>query len=160
MRSAVDEAGGGNPSVSAALVTLAREPDISTTDLARAIKLTQPAASRLVDGLAARGLIEREPGSGRAVALRLTGEGQAAVRRLLDARRDAIGTLVARLDEPERAALERGLEKVLGQAFDGVGSTWVLCRLCDDGACTGGGAVCPVGHARREQERRERGEHR
>lgn len=71
VKTAVDEAGGGNPSASAALVTLAREPSISTTALAGAVKLTQPAASRLVDGLVSRGLIEREQGAGRAVALRL-----------------------------------------------------------------------------------------
>lgn len=159
MKAAVDEAGGGNPSVSAALVTLDREPGISTTALARAVKLTQPAASRLVDGLVSRGLIEREPGSGRTVALRLTAEGQAAVRQLLDARRAALDTLVAALDSTERAALEQSLAKLLDRAYETVGSTLVLCRLCDDTACTARGAVCPVGHARRQREQpRERGE--
>jgi MarR family transcriptional regulator, negative regulator of the multidrug operon emrRAB len=159
MKAAVAEAGGGNPSASAALVTLSREPGISTTALARAVKLTQPAVSRLVDGLVSRGLIERHHGSGRAVALRLTAGGQAAVRQLLDARRDVLDTLVAPLDEAERVALERSLEKVLDRAYDGVGSTWVLCRLCDDVACTARGAVCPVGHARRQRgAQREQGE--
>lgn len=110
--------------------------------------------SRLVEGLEAQGLVERVPGEGRSVPLRLTAEGQAAVRRLLDARRDALDPLLAPLDEGERATLERLLEKVVDGAFESVRSGPVLCRLCDHTACVGGGATCPVTDARRE-----RGEH-
>lgn len=153
---AIGEAGGRNPSWSAALITLAREREVetSTTDLARHIKLTQPAASRLVEGLVSQGLIERGAGSGRSVPLRLTTEGEATVDRLLDARRQALASLVAGLDEDEIAALERTLEKVLDSAFDHIRSGFVLCRQCDHTACVGGGANCPV-----TQANQQRGEH-
>lgn len=152
---ALDEAGGGHPSASAALLRIARQPGIGTTELAQRIKLTQPAASRLVDGLAARGLVERESRSGRSVALRLTAAGRSVARRLLTARHEAIDALLARLDAGERAALERSLEKILDRAIDEVGSEFVVCRLCDVATCFGGGATCSVHHASQQ-----RGDHR
>jgi MarR family transcriptional repressor of emrRAB len=148
---AVDEAGGRNPSRSAALITLAREPGLSATDLARHVRLTQPAASRLVDGLVSSGLVQRKAGTGRAVALRLTAKGRAMVRRLLKARREAIDSVIAPLVDADRVALERILEKVLDAAFDRVRSGFVLCRLCDHEACIDGGALCPVSNASRER---------
>lgn len=150
-REAVDEAGGRHPSWSAALITLAREPGTATTDLARHIRVTQPAASRLIDGLEASGLIERETAHGRSVPLRLTPDGEAAVRRLLDARHETLDDVLAPLDADERATLERLLEKVLDGAYDRVRSTHVMCRLCDHVACTRDDATCPVSHARRER---------
>ncbi|MGH9135458.1 MAG: MarR family winged helix-turn-helix transcriptional regulator [Acidimicrobiales bacterium] len=150
-RTAIDEAGGKNPSWSAALITLAREPGIGATDLARHITLTQPGASRLVDGLVSAGLIERVARSGRSVALRLTAEGQSEVRRLLDARRDALDSLVASLTAVERSALERILETILDRAYDHARSGSVLCRLCDHTACVGRGETCPVTHAAQER---------
>jgi MarR family transcriptional repressor of emrRAB len=158
---AVGGAGARNPSWSAALITLAREreSETTTTDLARHIKLTQPAASRLVEGLVAQGLIERGVGSGRSVPLRLTSEGEATVDRLLAARRQALASLVARLDDDESAALEHTLEKLLDSAFEQVRSGFVLCRQCDHNACVGGGASCPVTQAGQERQgRQERGE--
>jgi DNA-binding MarR family transcriptional regulator len=146
---AVTDAGGRNPSWAGALITLDREPETTTSDLARHIRLTQPAASRVVDGLVSEGLIERGAGAGRSVPLRLTAEGQSTVARLLHARRQALARLVDSLDEDESAALERALEKVLGRAYDRVRSGFVLCRQCDHSACIGGGATCPVTHARK-----------
>jgi DNA-binding MarR family transcriptional regulator len=151
---AIDAAGGRNPSWSAALIIVARHPGIGATELARRIKLTQPAVSRLVDGLEARGLVERDAPSGRSVALRLTAEGEAAARRLLDARHEVLDSLLTPLDEAERATLEQSLEKILDRAYDWIRSEFVMCRLCDEGACIGGGAVCPVGQAGRERGER------
>ena len=143
-------------SASAALVTLADSPDLSVTQLGQAIGLSQPAAARMVDGLVSRGLVERRPASGRAVAVRLTRAGRQAVAGLLQARSGVLGALIDELDPDEQVLLAGLLEKVLhavhgraeqaGQApADLLGV--LLCRLCDRTACREDGAPCPVTQA-------------
>jgi DNA-binding MarR family transcriptional regulator len=51
----------GGLSAAAALVTLASEPGIGVTELSRRLGLSQPGASRLIEALAARGLVHSEP---------------------------------------------------------------------------------------------------
>ena len=59
-----------------------REP-LRISELNRHVLLSQPALSRLVDRLAGRGLVERQPdpADGRGVRLSLTGAGRALQRR-------------------------------------------------------------------------------
>jgi DNA-binding MarR family transcriptional regulator len=67
------------------LYTLSKCPEpIRPTDLNQHVLLSQPALSRLVDRLVARGLVERAAGSGdlRTVRLSLTDEGRALQRRV------------------------------------------------------------------------------
>src|ERR1700689_4617664 len=60
-----------------------REP-IRMSELNRHVLLSQPALSRMVDRLAERGLIARQPdpADGRGVRLALTGDGRALQRRV------------------------------------------------------------------------------
>ncbi len=149
---AASDAAGSSTSGSAALTTLAAYSGLGVTELGERVGLSQPAAARMVDSLAARGLVERQSGTnGRSVAVHLTTSGRAAARRVLLARGHELTALVERLDADERAVLVRGLEKILDRLFDEVGSEHVLCRLCDRGACTAGHATCPVGQAARER---------
>ncbi|MFG3342894.1 MarR family winged helix-turn-helix transcriptional regulator [Glycomyces sp. NPDC048151] len=143
-------------SASAALLTLDEFPGLAVTSLGRYIGLSQPAAARMVDGLAARGLVERRTGSGRAVAVHLTSAGQRAVTRLLERREGVLAPLVAALDPAERVALEGLLTKLLYAVHDRTGRAErvpddalgeLLCRLCDRAACISGGAACPVTQA-------------
>ena len=78
-------------------------------ELTRQVLLSQPALSRLVDRLAGRGLVERQPdpADGRSVLLSLTGEGRAVQRRI--GRRHARGVaraMTAGLSPGELAQLE------------------------------------------------------
>jgi DNA-binding MarR family transcriptional regulator len=67
------------------LYTLSKCPDpIRIGELNRHVLLSQPALSRLVDRLAARGLVSRtaDPSDGRSVRLALTADGLAVQRRI------------------------------------------------------------------------------
>ena len=67
------------------LYTLSKCPDpIRIGELNRHVLLSQPALSRLVDRLAARGLVGRtaDPSDGRSVRLALTADGLAVQRRI------------------------------------------------------------------------------
>lgn len=143
-------------SASAALVTLADSPDLAVTQLGQRIGLSQPAAARMVDGLIHRGLVERRPASGRAVAIRLTRSGRQAVARLLQARGGVLGALIDELDPEEQVLLAELLDKVLHAVHGRVEQTRqtsqdllgvLLCRLCDRTACREDGAPCPVTQA-------------
>lgn len=143
-------------SASAALVTLADSPDLAVTQLGQRIGLSQPAAARMVDSLVRRGLIERRPARGRAVAVRLTRSGRRAVARLLQARGEVLGALIDELDPDEQVLLAELLQKVLHAVHGRVEQTGqtpddllgvLLCRLCDRTACREDGAPCPVTQA-------------
>jgi DNA-binding MarR family transcriptional regulator len=67
------------------LYTLSKSPDpIRLGELHRRVLLSQPALSRMVDRLAARGLVRRavHPGDARVVLLSLTAVGRAQQRRV------------------------------------------------------------------------------
>lgn len=129
-------------------------------DLRNAVGLTPSGAVRLVDRLAAAGLVERRPGAdGRSLALHLTGRGRRAARRVLAARAESLARLVAVLDERERRSLVDLTEKLVaalatqrladrGRDQDPAGG-W-LCRLCDVDACGRPDGRCPAATAARE----------
>jgi MarR family transcriptional repressor of emrRAB len=146
------EAAGTSTSGTAALITLVEYPGLGVTELGARIGLSQPAAVRMVDSLVALELVERRPGrTGRSVAIYPTRRGRAAAQRALRARGDELARAVGRLSSDDRAVLLRALEHLLYGLFDKPGSEHVLCRLCDRGACQGGGLPCPVGQAARDR---------
>jgi DNA-binding MarR family transcriptional regulator len=88
-------------------------------DLHRHVLLSQPALSRLVDRLAARGLVERkpDPADGRSVLLSLTTAGLALQRQV--GRRHARGVahaMTAALTQPELRELETICLKLTGKS--------------------------------------------
>lgn len=92
------------------LYTLSKcaEP-VRITELNRHVLLSQPALSRMVDRLAGRGLVDRQPDPAdqRGVRLSLTGAGRALQRQI--GRRHARGVaaaMTAGLDRGELAQLE------------------------------------------------------
>jgi MarR family transcriptional regulator, negative regulator of the multidrug operon emrRAB len=138
-----------SPSAAAALVAVATAPGLSVTEIGRRVGLTQSAAARMVQGLETDHLLRRDPGSGREVSVTLTGAGSEAAARLLDARTASMHRLLARLTGPEQAELTELLGTLLAGLYEEIGSSDLLCRLCDRGACTRD-AVCPVGQAERD----------
>lgn len=134
-----------------ALVVLSASPRISVTELGRRVGLSQSAAARMVDSLGAADLVRRHSGAGRSVSVELTAKGRQAVTRLLAARAEPLTELVSVLDAPEQVVLAGLLAKLLTRLHAEVGSSDLLCRLCDRVSCTRS-AVCPVGQAERDQE--------
>lgn len=93
------------------LFNLSRQPDRSARirDLNRQLLLTQPSVSRLLDRLAARGLIAKtgDPADRRGTIVRMTDEGQALYRRVAQQHARAIHERVGgALDPAELAQLE------------------------------------------------------
>lgn len=97
------------PSQARALGTLRRGGDQRAGELAERLRIAARSATEVIDGLAARGLVERapDPADRRATLVRLTTAG----RELADAIRAARGaeaeSFFAVLPEPDRAELRR-----------------------------------------------------
>lgn len=130
-----------------ALVHLDAHPGGSTEALRSVLGISQPGGVRVVDRLAADGLVERRPGpDSRTHALHLTRAGHRAARRILADRARELDRVLGVLDAGERERLEPLLEKlVAGLAEDRPGALEV-CRLCDRDACCGAPAGCPLQH--------------
>jgi DNA-binding MarR family transcriptional regulator len=110
--------------------------------LRRIVGLTHSGAVRLVDRLAAAGLVDRRLGADqRSVALHLTPEGRRAARRVLAQREAAIEQVFAPLNESDRATLARLHERLIGALVDGREDRRRICRLCAVEAC---GRDCPA----------------
>ena len=88
---------------------------IRITELNRHVLLSQPALSRMVDRLAARGLVQRhpDPADGRSVCLSLTRPGL-AVQREIGRRhaRDVATAMTARLSSEELSLLTKLCKKL------------------------------------------------
>lgn len=147
-------AAGVTGSGAAALVSLAAVDGLSVSELGRRVGLSQPAASRLVDGLEGDGLVERRPNpfGGRWMVIHATGAGREVAERLLAARGDPLADVVAGFDADERRVLGELLEKLLTRVYGRVGKAQYLCRMCDRNACVDDSAECPVGAAERAAE--------
>jgi DNA-binding MarR family transcriptional regulator len=132
--------GASAPAALAALNGLAAGQSIDA--LRRIVGLTHSGAVRLVDRLAAAGLVERRVGADqRSVALHLTPEGRRAARRVLAQREAAIEQVLAELDPRERQTLGRIHERLLAALVDDTEDRRRACRLCDVAAC---GRDCPA----------------
>lgn len=130
----------------AALVLIRQYPGDGVDALARRLELTHSGAVRLVDRLASAGLVTRGAASDRRrVALELTPAGEARADAILGERAGVLEDLVAHLPSPDRAALERLLESLLGALTEGPERAARICRLCDVGVCPE--ASCPVERA-------------
>lgn len=140
-----------SPSGAAALVVLSTAPGLSVTELGRRVGLSQSAAARMVDGLQAKGLVERRASIGKWVAVYPTGRGERAAADILSTRHDRLSSVVAVLDDDERQALTSILGKLLTAAYAETPDGNRLCRLCDRASCTADSAICPVGEAERNR---------
>ena len=140
------ETTGAGGSAAAALVTIATRPGLSIESLRKILGISQPAAVRLVDRLAAEGLVAREPGhDGRTRALRCTAAGQGQAQAILAARRNSVSPVLSALGAGEQEELSRLLETLLAILPATRDQARHLCRLCDHAACQG--SWCPVDRA-------------
>ena len=125
----------------AALTLVAEHAGCSLDWLRERVGLTQSGTVRLVDRLAARDLLRRDPPRGRAVPLRLTARGTRLLRRWA-ATRDAITAgLLDGLPERDRARLVAALARTLESRPRVRAQADATCRTCTWPAC---GTDCPV----------------
>jgi DNA-binding MarR family transcriptional regulator len=134
-------------SAPAALMTIAHHPGLSIERLSDALGLTQSGGVRLIDRLAADGLVRREKLSARSLKLHLTGRGGRAVQRIEQARIAAAADLLSSLSAPQRRQLEAMLARILAARTHGEDDLRRICRLCSFDACESGGRTCPVARA-------------
>jgi MarR family transcriptional regulator, negative regulator of the multidrug operon emrRAB len=134
---ATEAACGAGGAAAAVLVHLHRHPETSVSDLAAVVGVGGSGGVRLVDRLAAQGLVTRAPSptDRRTVLLRLTGTGTETARRVLDAREGAVRRTVQALDEDQRAALEHLLPDLVAALPGSWTEVLRTCRLCDVTAC-------------------------
>ncbi len=144
VRQAAEGASNLSAAAPGALVAIDMHPGQPVDVLARVLALTGSGAVRVVDRLAADGLVERRAGvDGRTRALHLTRAGKRALRRLLESRETALREALSVLSAGEQEQLAPLLEKLLqGLAHDRLRARGI-CRLCDVGACRQG-ARCPL----------------
>lgn len=146
---ATDATSGRPATDTAALVALTTTlGGISQDALGRVVGLTQSGSVRLIDRLVAAGLVERGPGEDRRThAVEVTPAGAAVARRALAARRDALDSVLAPLDDTERRQLAGLLEKLLAGVTGSRADAHRICRLCDPVACGHDSGRCPVTRA-------------
>jgi DNA-binding MarR family transcriptional regulator len=142
LRAALPHAG----SAPAALVHLQAYPGESVEGLRRVLGISQPATVRVLDRLAAEGLVERRPGRDRrTLALHLTAAGERAASDALAQRAESLRTMLAALEPAEQAALLPLLERLVASLADDRPGALRVCRLCDRDACTSAPG-CPLDH--------------
>jgi len=130
----------------AALVHLQAWPGGSIEDLRRVLRISQPAAVRVVDRLAREHLLERRAGpDARTRSLHLTSAGDREATAVLERRGEALEAMLAPLDEDERRQLAPLLERLVSTLAHDRAGALTTCRLCDRGACTSGPG-CPLDH--------------
>src|SRR5262245_14684710 len=91
---------GHTGATAAALVTIAQFPGRTVEELRRAVGVSHPAAVRVVDRLAAEGLVKRRPGGrGPAIALTATAAGRRKARQILDIRQRILADALPAMDD-------------------------------------------------------------
>lgn len=143
----------GSTATLAALSAIAEFLHSPTVDQIRQVLgLTPSGAVRLIDRLAADGLVERGPGpDGRSRAITLTTTGRAAAAALARARREVLTTMLDGFTPDELSALEGMLGRMMRNAVHAkAGGAWI-CRLCNLTACDRAAGRCPALNAALER---------
>ena len=132
---------GVEPRDLAALTLVAAYDGCSQDWLRPRVELTQSGTVRLVDRLAARGLLARGASTGRGVPLHLAAAGADLLRTWAARRDEAIEAMLGALPPPIRAGLVEGIGHALRSQPRERSHADAACRVCTWPAC---GSDCPV----------------
>jgi DNA-binding MarR family transcriptional regulator len=156
LEQATREAAAHGGSAPAALVALASFLDGSSIDtIRRPLGLSHSAAVRLVDRLAAAGLVAREAGEdARSVAVFLTPAGRRAAEHVQRSRMAALSAVLDSLTADQREQLTALHERLLDGLTSGRADARRICRMCDSHACGHHEGRCPVTRAADRAEAR------
>jgi DNA-binding MarR family transcriptional regulator len=163
MNTAVEEVAALGPSAPAALAAMHEFLDGgSVTQLSSVLGLTHSGTVRLVDRLAAEGLVERVGApDGRAVSVVLTRRGRRIAARILQTREEVLTSALSALSPDEIDSLAAALDTMLATVTfaraeersarpNDRPQPW-LCRLCDLAACGRSEGDCPVNNVVRPE---------
>ncbi len=91
--------------------------ELSVTRVSSMMMIAPPTASRMIDGLCAKGLLRRrkDPGNRRVTYVGLTRKGEEIMRRLWDMQRTEFGRLMSEEDGARLAELVGFLEELAGR---------------------------------------------
>ena len=125
-----------------ALALLAHKPGLSIRMLSVGVGLSHAGTVRLVDRLAAEGLIERREHStdGRTRSLYLTPAGEVASDAVLASRDQVIAEGLSILNSDDLKILCDIAERVLRDRLENLEQSFRICRLCCYEGCTN----CPI----------------
>jgi MarR family transcriptional repressor of emrRAB len=143
------EPAGGSSTAAALVALLGPSAGASIDALAGVVGLSHSGTVRLVDRLAADGLLERRRGADqRSAALVLTAAGRRAARQVLRRREANLQVLLGVVTSDQQAALVEITERLLSGSR---AAEPRICRLCDLEACGRSRGRCPVAPARRRR---------
>ncbi len=138
-------AAAGLPENSAsALVAITNHPGGTVDTLRRTLGLTHSGAVRLLDGLEAVGLVERQRSArdARAVTLWTTDAGRRRAAAIVEARARLLGPILDVVGPEQAAQLASILEAALAVLTRDPDDARSICRFCEEGVCRPVG--CPV----------------
>lgn len=133
---ALPQLGDGNGEISASQLAclhyIAAHPGSTVTDVAGGLRISNPAATKLVGRLETRGLVVRLPRTGdrRQVRLALTPRGRETLGELTRKRDLALRRILERMDPEARRALEAGLRGFLEAALQEPADLARVCLQC------------------------------
>lgn len=137
MRSAVAQAMPLGGETASSVIVIGHAPKISIDQLSRILRLTHGGAVRLVDRLAERNLVDKQPSAidRRIMTLTLTQNGLQVRDKLLALRRDALAALLERVAPEDLAPLERIAAIIVASLPENALSAMTTCRYCDERRC-------------------------
>ena len=140
-----------SPSSTALLIWLYHWAPKGVVELARVVRLSQPACTRAVASLVKQGLVRKTIISGKQIELHLTARGRLAAERMQLGRQQACASLLNTLTRTEREQLDQLLDKLLRAPVTDREYAMHVCRFCDHALCDG--PACPIGCRATELER-------
>ena len=116
------------------LTYVRRHSGCSVSDLARGLRVSQPAATKLIDRLVVKGYAIREenPADRRACLISLSEEGADLVDTIRAERGQRFSALIRQMDDQKRAALIEGLSEFLEKALADEEILAEVCLHCGD----------------------------
>ncbi|MEM7777500.1 MAG: MarR family transcriptional regulator [Pseudomonadota bacterium] len=147
-------AGDLSPRAVSVLTTLLQRGPVSVSWLSEIVGVSQPTATRLIEGLEKRELVARSPKVRRMVQVRLTRKGRSRAQKLDKHRRDVTADFLAPLTAEQRAQFGELLDCVLYAGTQNRRHARITCRYCNHGSCCQ--ADCPIDRRAGEVEARER----
>jgi MarR family transcriptional repressor of emrRAB len=146
------EVAGGRSDATALAALYGPSSGASIDALAGVLGLSHSGAVRLVDRLAADGLLERRRGADqRSTALLLTPAGRRTARQVMRRREANLQVLLGLLTDDQERMLSDVMERLLTELGRDRAAEPRVCRLCDLEACGRSRGECPVAPARRRR---------
>jgi DNA-binding MarR family transcriptional regulator len=142
IRSVTDASIGMSGETAAAVMLIGANPGLTVGLVAKALALTPSGTVRLIDKLAADGLVEKDHGTDqRTVVLSLTKNGLDKRAEIQSEREHVIERSMRGLSADDIAALGPLLDRMLSNMMESAEDDYRFCRMCDEDACE---PRCPV----------------